>query len=147
MIPTTAAPPLRKRWIPARLAALFSASLLAAVFVLAAPLPAAAQPEAQPSQPSFDCGKITTRIETAICADWYLGDLDSGMADRYRSVLAIRGIDRAAVQADQRRWLKERRSSCPTGYNQCAKALEAAYLQRIGELEEIMRQYGVRIPR
>lgn len=83
---------------------------------------------------SFDCNTSATRTERTICAQRTLNDQDVKMATLYAVVghtLAMGG--RGALYDQQREWLATR--------NQCRArvgCLQAAYQQRIGQLEQAL---------
>lgn len=84
--------------------------------------------------PSFDCGKATGAVETLICKDSGLADLDSRLAALYpKAVAEFPAEDLQKEQALQRGWLE--------GRNQCANAddvrgcVQQSYRQRISELQ------------
>lgn len=54
--------------------------------------------------PSFDCGRASTAVETAICADDRLSRLDRDVAQAYAAALARTGEDKS-LRAAQRRWI------------------------------------------
>ena len=77
---------------------------------------------------SFDCAKAVSRIENAICASPELSDLDSQLANAYKSAIS-RSDDIDGVKAAQRAWLKETRNSCDN-----LNCLLSVYKQRIAAL-------------
>lgn len=89
--------------------------------------------------PSFDCAKAVGSVETLICSDVELADLDQRLALRFRAALAaVRSLDAGAQEAEatlrayQRGWIR--------GRNDCYKAIDrhacvkASYLLRENEL-------------
>ena len=79
--------------------------------------------------PGFECDKATTILESIICSDEILSQLDSTMSTNYRQ-LKKTNIDEngARLSADQRAWLKQR-NTCTT-----AECLIDVYTRRIDEL-------------
>ncbi|MEP4293644.1 MAG: lysozyme inhibitor LprI family protein [Rhizobiaceae bacterium] len=80
--------------------------------------------------PSFDCAKASSRVEKLICARPGLAQLDSDLADAYRT--ALRDVSWSSanrrIRAEQKDWIARR--------NQCqnAKCLRRLYHSRIGAL-------------
>ena len=60
---------------------------------------------------SFDCEKVETKIEEAICADSNLSDLDGKLAQLYRDVLDRHPM-KQWVSEQQSTWLKKSRKQC-----------------------------------
>ena len=63
--------------------------------------------------PSFDCARVTSKVNKLICASPDLSALDRQLADHYRALTAQPGIDVPALQRDEQRWLHEVRDPCP----------------------------------
>lgn len=82
------------------------------------------------SAASFDCGKASTPVETAICGDQRLGSLDQQVAQAYKQAGANK-------KAQQRAWLKYR-NTC--GAN--IECLTAMYEDRIAFLEKMSSPRG-----
>lgn len=62
---------------------------------------------------ALDCGKATTPIENAICADPAAAAADDAMTKAYQHLDAkLSGPDKAALLTSQRRWLKRRDDLC-----------------------------------
>ena len=91
------------------------------------------------AQPSFDCARAESSVETLICEDVDLARLDRKVANRFEAALtAAAGLDAGAeeavdqLRATQRGWIK--------GRDECWKAddlracVEFAYLRREGAL-------------
>lgn len=76
---------------------------------------------------SFDCAKASTVIETLICRDPGLSQLDDRLAAAYAAVRAHSG-NLAQLSSAQRAWLA-RRNQCQT-----AACVSDAYSARLGEL-------------
>ncbi|SIQ62298.1 Protein of unknown function [Aeromonas sp. RU39B] len=84
--------------------------------------------------PSFDCSKASGAVETLICNDPALAELDNRLTALYpKAVADFPTEDVQKEQALQRGWL--------AGRNQCAKAddvrgcVQQSYRQRISELQ------------
>jgi|GEM_PF-6146447 len=80
---------------------------------------------------SFDCGKAATTNEKAICTDKALSDLDSLLAQTYRTVVAKSRSDKRLAEylvRGQKAWLSDR-DSCST-----VTCLRAKYEERIDTL-------------
>jgi outer membrane protein OmpA-like peptidoglycan-associated protein/uncharacterized protein YecT (DUF1311 family) len=60
---------------------------------------------------SFDCNKAASQIETLICSDSVLAQLDAQMGQAYLQALKSQGNSPTFVN-DQRRWLASRDSKC-----------------------------------
>jgi uncharacterized protein len=111
---------------------------LAAVAAAAA-MPAAAQDGA--AQPSFDCALATALVETLICADVTLADLDRALADSYHAAVATRvGEAQLLLREEQRVWAESRAMSCGVDgepvveVDDAIGCLIAIYRARIAEL-------------
>ena len=93
--------------------------------------------------PSFDCARATSAINRMICASPDLSVLDRTLADHYRALLAQPGIDVAALQRDEARWLREVRNTCPDAacLTQAYEAWDAV-LQARGRRAAIMVSAG-----
>lgn len=76
---------------------------------------------------SFDCTKVSTLVETAICSDSELSSLDDSLAVRYKQALR-HAFSVTQVKERQRAWLKQR-NTCKT-----AGCLQEAYRARLAEL-------------
>jgi len=96
--------------------------LLVAVFLLTVFV--ASPPEAS-AAPSFDCARAASEVETLICADAELSDLDRQLADRYGAAVNGSGKMREGVIALQRSWLSRRATECTeeAGKTECLRAL------------------------
>jgi uncharacterized protein YecT (DUF1311 family) len=81
---------------------------------------------------SFDCGKAVTTIETLVCPNESIGQLDGLLAATYRQRSDVQfGADPVIMKTEQREWLKKR-NACPD-----AECVESAYRNRIKELCEL----------
>jgi uncharacterized protein len=68
---------------------------------------------AQSPQPSFDCSKATTRIESIICSDPELAELDANLGRVYKQEYArLVGDDRKGLITNQRQWISSRNAQC-----------------------------------
>ena len=63
--------------------------------------------------PSFDCARVTSKVNKLICASPELSALDRQLADHYRALTGQPGIDVATLQREEVRWLHEVRDPCP----------------------------------
>ena len=86
---------------------------------------------------SFDCGKASTAIERAICADKALGRLDESLAAELKRVLAAAPALRGALLAGERHWVAARDRQCGTGDapERMPVCLATAYRARIAALQ------------
>lgn len=95
--------------------------------------PAAAQPAA--TGPSFDCARAQAWDERMICADRDLSALDRRVAEAFRRAAEAKPGDRERLQAEQRAWLRERRtcekppSGTPQGCLRSSMAARASTLE------------------
>lgn len=74
---------------------------------------------------SFDCTKATSAVETKICADAELSELDSELGRLY----ATNRRTKASLVSGQKRWLNETRNKCES-----IDCLKNAYALRISEI-------------
>lgn len=79
---------------------------------------------------SFNCDKPLSGIETAICADQKISDLDRYLADIYQAVLDV-SKNPASEKNEQRQWIANVRENCKTS----AACLLKVYDERTTELE------------
>lgn len=83
-----------------------------ALVVGSASLPQAVRAQSSP-QPSFDCAKVGTAVERAICGDSALAAADALMARLYaRAQVSAFGQGSSNQLAVQRKWLAERDEAC-----------------------------------
>lgn len=83
-------------------------------------------------QPSFDCGRASTRTEKVVCANPELRKLDHMLGDYYQQSNArLNSHQRDALRAQQRQWLKQRDTNCAPSDLPC---LSKAYKERIRAL-------------
>lgn len=66
---------------------------------------------------AFDCGKAQSVVEKAICGDAKLRSADDAMGSVYAALRGkLTGVEREALAASQRKWVKSREDNC--GYRQ-----------------------------
>lgn len=80
------------------------------------------------SNPGFDCANASSAVETQICRDPYLGELDRNLTRKYKQLRAANNDD-DALQLTQRRWVGDRNSCTDRG------CLVKAYQDRIHVLD------------
>jgi uncharacterized protein YecT (DUF1311 family) len=95
---------------------------------------------------SFDCGKATTNVERAICADPALSKLDDDLQRIFhasRSSLADR--DAPTLIAAQKNWIAERDRTCGGAVSDAAACLRKSYEDRIKAVRmfRLNSPYGV----
>lgn len=78
----------------------------------------------------FNCAKASTTIEKTICADAKLSELDGLLWIAYKKALSNTS-NPAALKAEQQKWLKSVRNTCPLGTD----CLNQVYTARLTELE------------
>ncbi len=78
----------------------------------------------------FNCAKASTPIEKTICADAKLSDLDGFLRVAYKEALSNTS-NPTALKAEQQKWLKSVRNTCPLGTD----CLNQVYTARLTELE------------
>jgi uncharacterized protein len=84
------------------------------------------------AQPRVDCGKASTDVERAICADAKLGAADRALAAAYGALVAkLSGPARDHLVKDQQGWLDARGRACTV----LAGCLDARYRQRLATLQ------------
>lgn len=69
------------------------------------------------SDPSFDCGKATLRVEKMVCASDELAMLDRQLATSFAKAMAVVGAEAPALRQDQVSWINQVNTSC--GDQQC----------------------------
>jgi uncharacterized protein YecT (DUF1311 family) len=84
------------------------ARLLCAVLAFVFAGPAQAAPG-----PSFDCARVTSKVNRMICASSELSELDRLLTAHYRVLLAQSGAEAPALQREELQWLHEVRDPCP----------------------------------
>jgi uncharacterized protein YecT (DUF1311 family) len=101
----------------------------------------APQAHAQDSGLRFDCAAAATPVETLICGDRVLAELDRALADGYYAALATRmGEAQMLLREEQRAWMERRAVSCSVDGNPAIEANDASgclialYRARIAEL-------------
>lgn len=94
------------------------------------------------AQPSFDCAAATQAVETLICGDPTLADLDRALAESYRAALAAKaGEAQSKLRDEQRAWAGNRDVSCGVDADSAVDVDEAIgclivlYRSRIAELQ------------
>jgi uncharacterized protein len=87
---------------------------------------------------SVDCDKAFTAVEHQICDDKALGELDVTLADEVKRILSASPASRAALLADERRWISQRDRQCTAPPQSSSAALTsclvAVYNTRIAEM-------------
>lgn len=88
----------------------------------------------QAAGPSFDCRKVRSPIETAVCRSPALSELDARLDFVYRDAIDGASSVRASqIRSEQRRWITEREACArERPLEQC---LATRYATRIGQLE------------
>lgn len=87
---------------------------------------------------SFDCTKAGNRIEHMICDNQAVSDLDSEMANVYKTAIANGDADK--IRAEQRAWLKSRVSV------KSADELASSYKQRMEQLRAPVAEVPAEVP-
>lgn len=88
----------------------------------------------QASQPSFDCGKVEEgSIESYICADDGLSELDATLAKVYKAARAKAGANDNDLKVMQRGWIKGR-DDCWKSEDRTA-CIRDEYQRRIADLQ------------
>ena len=62
--------------------------------------------------PSFDCARVTSKVNRMVCASPDLSARDREMAEHYRALMAQPGVDGAALAREEREWLRDVRDVC-----------------------------------
>jgi uncharacterized protein YecT (DUF1311 family) len=84
--------------------------------MLGAALALFAAPGGVSAQPASDCAKAKTATEKAICATPELAAADAAMSTAYTALAkTLPPAQQTGLQANQRRWLKERDTACMEG--------------------------------
>lgn len=84
------------------------------------------------SAASFDCGKASSAIEKAICADQRLGSLDSQVDGSYRRLIdSTPSADIPMLRDEQRGWLKQRNQCAPANLQACLADSMAQRVKRL----------------
>ncbi len=86
---------------------------------------------------SFDCRKAVTTVETLICADSQLSELDEILNKEY-GLAKERALDPSILKIEQRLWLKSTREACAD-----RSCLRRAYSERITALLAVGHLDGV----
>lgn len=90
------------------------------------------------AQPSFDCSKASTRVENLICDKPRLAELDSELAEAYRTALrdAPWASANRRIRAEQKEWIA-RRNRCEN-----ARCIRKRYIRLIGALHNEVPDSG-----
>jgi uncharacterized protein YecT (DUF1311 family) len=89
-------------------------------------------PSKYPGRPSFDCNRVHSKGELAVCSDTGLSALDINMATQYRRSLAAATPEQAALLRQTRERFLRYRDRCPN--NAC---IGEAYVGRMREIRDI----------
>lgn len=91
------------------------------------------QPDSAHIRPSFDCARVTSKVEQMVCSSSELAVLDLTVANAYRDAMARPHTDyeRRQLKDAQLFWLQEVRNKC-----QDAACVKAAYEVRERQLRE-----------
>jgi uncharacterized protein YecT (DUF1311 family) len=96
------------------------------------------RPDPRVPLPSFDCTNATTDVETAICSDQMLAQLDRRVAEVYAMRLRLEAVSSQppTVQAQQISWLAQRDANC-AGMQSAAlvSCLDDEYMHRLADLQ------------
>lgn len=89
---------------------------------------------------SFDCSKASTPVETLICRNAALGDLDTRLSQLFHERLASDPAQRERLQADERKWVVQRDKQCmadaaKTATSDQLDCLTGAYRDRLAVLQ------------
>jgi uncharacterized protein len=94
------------------------------------------------AKPSFDCAAATEPLETLICGDATLADLDRTLAESYHAALAAGAAEgQSKLRDEQRAWAANRATSCgvdgdaAVDVDDAVGCLVALYRARIAELQ------------
>jgi peptidoglycan-N-acetylglucosamine deacetylase len=96
------------------------------------------RPDPRAPLPSFDCTNATTDVETAICSDQMLAQLDRRVAEAYAMRLRLEAISSQppTVQAQQISWLAQRDAGCAgTQSAALVSCLDDQYMHRLADLQ------------
>lgn len=95
---------------------------------------------------AFDCKKARTPMETAICQDTQLKQLDDKLNSHYRSLMAFTS-DKKSLTALQVEWIKQRDSACART-TEVKSCLKLKYNERIAQLAITPKNngYGALMP-
>lgn len=84
---------------------------------------------------SFDCSKASTKVETLICRNSSLSDLDLKLNARYKIAIAEgNDSEKLALREQQLKWLQKVRNRCVD-----AACLQSAYLKRAKEFNWVTK--------
>jgi uncharacterized protein len=85
--------------------------------------------------PSFSCAAVTSKVNKLICAKPELAALDRELAEVFRTVDAQPSTDRAALRAEEDKWLADLRARCTD-----VACIADAYRGRIAALRQASAQ-------
>ncbi|WP_041451042.1 MliC family protein [Hoyosella subflava] len=94
--------------------------------------PPAAAETTVAAAPTFDCSAPSSEIESLVCTDTDMADLDSRLNSEYQQVLNTPGADKDALEASQIDW-QSQREEC-TQEADPKVCVQQAYLTRLVEL-------------
>jgi uncharacterized protein YecT (DUF1311 family) len=90
---------------------------------------------------SFNCAKVGTPQEKAICASPNLSAADDGMAAAYRTILhTVPPSFQEEVRADQRVWVRRLATECPANNPEQRLYLETCILARENARSDALKQ-------
>lgn len=92
------------------------------------------------SNPSFDCGKATLRVEKMVCASDELAMLDRQLATSFEKAIAVVGAEASALRQDQVSWINQVNTSC--GDPQCVGQALRDRTQVLDAVTEIGNSLG-----
>lgn len=81
---------------------------------------------------SFDCKKASTKVETLICGNQQLSELDEHLGRYYAAGRAELGSAASCLGTNQRTWLRTVRNGCTD-----TTCLRRVYLERLAELDPL----------
>lgn len=87
---------------------------------------------------SFECAKVRTVVEKAICNDDYVAEMDVQLAKDYHEALMDNPTTRSHLMSEERQWLAWRERWCSQYRNDSTKmdgCLQYLYSRRIVEME------------
>lgn len=92
------------------------------------------------SNPSFDCGRATLRVEQMVCASDELAMLDRQLATSFENAMAAVGPEASALRQDQISWINQVNTSC--GDPQCIGQALRDRTQVLDAVTEIGKTLG-----
>lgn len=84
---------------------------------------------------SFDCKKASNKIESTICSNPTISDLDSQLGNYYKNSLSATDKDNLALKESQKSWMVSR-NDCLSNESLINSCLEKSYQARINELKD-----------